>query len=73
MVAGTARVPNDDDLRIEALRQELKRDMEAIKNEVDSSMGDIKTNITVLKYLFGAMIAVFGLIASILAFAANII
>ncbi|PLS87311.1 MAG: hypothetical protein CYG60_02575 [Actinobacteria bacterium] len=63
----------DEELRIEALRQELKRDMDGIKNQVDSDLGGIKTDIKVLKYLFGAVIAVFSLLAAILASAANII
>ena len=63
----------DEDLRINALRQELKREIEAVKNDVDGDLGNIKSNITLLRWLFVAMIAVFSLIAAILAAAANII
>lgn len=63
----------DEDLRINALRQELMREIEAVRNSVDGDLGDIQSNIRLLKWLFVAMIAVFSLIAAILAIAANII
>ncbi len=63
----------DEDLRIEALRQELMREVDAVKNEVGRDLDDIKNNITLLKWFLLALIAVFSLIAAILAFAANII
>jgi len=55
-------VAEDEDYRIDALRQELMR-------EIDS----VRSNIKLLKWLFMAVIGVFGLIATILAIAANII
>lgn len=55
-------MPEDEDLRIEALRQELMRQVDAVKNDVKN-----------LKWLLVALIAVFPLIMAILAAAANII
>ena len=63
----------DEDLRINALRQELMREIDAVRNDVNGDLGDIKSNIKLLKWLFVAMIAVFSLIATILAAAADIV
>lgn len=63
----------DEDLRINALRQELMREIKVVKNDVGGDLGDIKSNIKLLKWLFGAVIAVFSLIVAILVAAANII
>lgn len=63
----------DEDLRIKALREELKREMDGVRNDVGGRLGDIESNIKLLKWLFVAMIGVFALIAAILASAANII
>ncbi len=56
------RVPEDEDLRIEALRQ-----------ETNSSLDGLRKDIGTLKWLLLALIAVFSLIMAILASAANII
>jgi hypothetical protein len=68
-------VPADDELelRLKALREELKRDMEGVRHDVDGRLGDIESNIKLLKWLFVAVIGVFSLIAAILTSAANII
>lgn len=63
----------DEDLRIEALRQELMKELSTVENNVNRDLDIIKTNIRVLKWLFGGMIAVFSLIATILAFAAGVL
>jgi len=49
------------------------RGTDAVRSDVEKGVGDLQTNVAVLKWLFVAMIAVFGLIATILALAANII
>lgn len=49
------------------------REIEAVKNDVGGDLGDIKSNIKLLKWLLVALIAVFSLIVAILAAAANII
>lgn len=49
------------------------REIESAKNDVGERLSGIESNIRVLKWLFMALIAVFGLIATILASAANII
>ncbi len=47
--------------------------MEGLRNDVGGRVGDIESNIKLLKWLFMAVIGVFSLIAAILASAANII
>jgi hypothetical protein len=66
-------VAEDEDYRIDALRQELMREIDSVRSDIDTSLGSIKTNIKVLKWLFMAVIAVFGSLATVLAIAANII
>jgi hypothetical protein len=66
-------VPEDEDLRIEALRQELMREVDSVKNEINSSLNGLRKDIGTLKWLLLALIAVFSLIMAILASAANII
>jgi hypothetical protein len=66
-------VPEDEDLRIEALRQELMREVDSVKNETNSSLNGLRKDIGTLKWLLLALIAVFSLIMAILASAANII
>jgi hypothetical protein len=66
-------VAEDEDYRIDALRQELMREIDSVRSDVDTSLGGIRTNIKLLKWLFMAVIAVFGSIATILAIAADII
>lgn len=63
----------DEDLRIDALRQEIMREVDAVKNDVEQSLGGLMGDIKNLKWLLGILIAVFALIATILALAANII
>lgn len=63
----------DEDLRIDALRQEIMREVDAVKNDVEQSPGGLMGDIKNLKWLLGILIAVFALIATILALAANII
>lgn len=63
----------DEELRIKALREELMRKIETVGNDVNGSLGDLKTDVKVLKYLFGTLIAVFSLLLTIIAFAADVI
>lgn len=64
---------DDEDLRINALRQELMREVDTVKNSVARDLDSVKGNIKLLKWLLVALIAVFSLITAILAAAANII
>jgi hypothetical protein len=66
-------VAEDEDYRIDALRQELMREIDSVRSDIDTSLSSIKTNIRVLKWLFMAVIAVFGSLATVIALAANII
>jgi hypothetical protein len=66
-------VAEDEDYRIDALRQELIREIDSVRSDVEKGLDDIRTNIRLLKWLFMALVGVFGLIATILAIAANII
>ncbi|MBA2440919.1 MAG: hypothetical protein H0V53_00725 [Rubrobacter sp.] len=70
----------DEDLRIEALRQELMREIDAVRNDAKSIGGDIEhrfektdTDVENLRHRITGLIAVFGLIAAILAIAVSIL
>ncbi len=64
---------DDEELRIKALREEMMKEMQTVRTDVNDRLGGLETNVAVLKWLFLGIIAVFGLIATILALAANII
>lgn len=78
---------DDEDYRINALRQELMREIDAVRNEVDSvgnnidrRFDSINTDIRNLRFWVVGLVSVFGVIATlgaiavaILAAAANII
>jgi hypothetical protein len=61
-------VPEDEDLRIEALRQELMREVDSVKNDIK---GLRRMQILILTGL-GILIAAFSTIAAILASAADL-
>ncbi len=71
---------DDEEYRIDALRQELMREIDAVRNEVnnvgnniDHRFDIINTNIRNLRFWLIGLVSVFGVIATILAVAADII
>jgi hypothetical protein len=73
-------VADDEELRIDALREELKREVESAKNDIkrigdgiDYRFQKIDSDIAnVWRWVVG-LVAVFGVIAAILALASDII
>lgn len=67
------------ELRLKALREELMRHVDAAKNdadgvrtEVEHRFDKIDTRIKHLQFLIGFVVTVFGIVAAILANAANL-
>jgi hypothetical protein len=74
-------VSEDDELelRLKALREELMRHVDAAKSDVENVRADIEhgfdkidTRIKHLHFLIGFVVTVFGIVAAILANAANL-
>ena len=70
----------DEDLRINALRQELMREIEAVRNDAEGIGGDIEhrfdtidTQVGNLRFWLVCLVSVFGLIVAILAIAVSIL
>lgn len=63
----------EEDPRIEALKQNLLRQISEKHGEMEREIGDLKSSVKAIKWFVGGLIAVFGVIAAILASAANII
>lgn len=61
-------MPDADD-RLEALRQELVRRVETSENNLREDIGDLENQVRSLKWMYGATIALFGLIVALLALA----
>lgn len=73
-------MPEDEDLRINALRQELMREIEAVRNDAEGIGGDIEhrfdkidSDVNNLRRWVVGLITVFGVIAAILAIAVSIL
>jgi hypothetical protein len=75
-------VAEDDELelRLKALREELmrhveaaKNDAESVRNDIDHRLDKINSKINNLRFWVIVLISVFGIVAAILANAANLI
>jgi len=73
-------VAEDEDLRIDALRQQLMREIDAVRNDaegigsnIEHRFDKIDSQIKNLRFWVMGLVTVFGVIAATLAAAANII
>jgi hypothetical protein len=67
------------ELRLKALREELMRRVDAVKNDVENvhtgiehRFDKIDSQIKTLQFLIGFVVTIFGIVAAILANAANL-
>jgi hypothetical protein len=67
-------VPEDEeDLRITALRQELMRRIETGESNLREDVRHLRSQFTAIKWLLGITATIFGLLLTVLIFAADII
>ncbi len=63
----------DENHRIDALRQELLRKVGDKHTEMERILGDVKSDVRLIKWLLGFLIVLFGFILALLTAAANIL